>query len=80
MDPASRTLYCGRISVMNRALVITATAVLGLVWLAGATAGQPPEGLRRIERGEPLDPCPRPLQKERNVSRESHGKGFIVDS
>ncbi|MFL6202747.1 MAG: PQQ-binding-like beta-propeller repeat protein [Thermoanaerobaculia bacterium] len=63
---------------MNRALFITAMAVLGFVSLAGTAAGQPPQGLHRVERGEPLDPCP-PLQKG-YVIRESHGKGFIVDS
>jgi hypothetical protein len=36
--------------------------------------------LHRVERGQPLDPCPRPLQEEGYVARTGRGDGFTVDS
>lgn len=36
--------------------------------------------LHRVERGQPLAPCPQPVRKEGYVARESRGNGFTVDS
>ena len=44
-------------------------------------SGIPPEGsLRRVQRGEPLEPCPQPSRRAGYTAREGRGKGFKVDS
>jgi len=67
---------------MSRSLFSALILAVSFGLLAGAAAGQvPPEGsLHRVQRGQPLDPCPRPSQEKGYVTRESRGEGFTVDS
>lgn len=66
---------------MNRSLCTGVMTVFGFVLLAAAATGQPPQGsLHRVERGQALDPCPRPSREEGYAARESRGESFTVDS
>ncbi len=56
-------------------------AMAAMVEMAGPAHAAPPESeLRRVERGQPLQPCPPPLREEGYVGKESRGKDFAVDS
>lgn len=67
---------------MSRSRWTAANIAVGLVLLAGVAAGQasPEASLHRLQRGQPLDPCPQPRQEKGYVTRESRGDGFTVDS
>lgn len=60
---------------MKRIVSLLAPSLL-VAFSLGALAAEPE--LRRLERGQPLDPCPQPPKG--SIVRESRGDGFTVDS
>ena len=86
----NRYLFAGAMTSLGLALLIGAAAgqepsrestSRDQVSAGESASGIPPEGsLRRVQRGEPLEPCPQPSRQAGYVAREGQGKGFKVDS
>lgn len=63
---------------MRRRFVCLLVPALLVALSIGAMAAEPE--LPRVERGQPLPPCPRPVQEKGYVAQESRGAGFTVDA
>jgi hypothetical protein len=56
-------------------------AAMAVTFLAVPARAVPVEhDLQRVERGQPLAPCPQPHEQKGYVAREGRGDGFTVDS